>query len=57
MELTATDGRHCHWTLEDRTLHKVKDIINGYVECCPYDCRWVIRGAGLEIHGRTAHLS
>lgn len=55
IELTATDGRHCHWTFENMTLHRVKDIIKGYVDSCPYDCEWVISGASARICGKIIH--
>lgn len=49
--LTATDGRVCRWEFWGCTLTHVKDLIRGYVGCCPYDCDWTIRGGGMTIKG------
>jgi len=35
------------------TLTHVKDLIKGYVESCPYDCDWTIRGGGMKIQGKS----
>lgn len=51
--LTATDGRVCRWEFKKCTLTHVKDIVRGYVESCPYDCDWTIRGGGMKIQGRS----
>ena len=51
--LTATDGRMCRWEFWKCTLGHVKFVIKGYVECCPYDCEWTIRGGGMTIRGRS----
>mgnify|MGYP001037639686 FL=1 len=51
--LTATDGRVCRWEFQKCTLTHVKDIIKGYVESCPYDCDWTIRGGGMKIQGKS----
>lgn len=51
--LTATDGRACHWRFWRCTLTHVKDLIKGYVESCPYDCDWTIRGGGMTIRGQS----
>ena len=51
--LTATDGRVCRWEFKGCTLTHVKDLIRGYVESCPYDCDWTIRGGGMTIRGKS----
>ena len=51
--LTATDGRVCRWEFWKYTLTHVKDLIKGYVESCPYDCDWTIRGNGMKIQGKS----
>lgn len=51
--LTATDGRECRWEFKGCTLTHVKDLIRGYVESCPYDCNWTIRGGGMTIRGMS----
>lgn len=51
--LTATDGRVCRWEFWNCTLTHVKDLISGYVESCPYDCDWTIRGGGMTIRGKS----
>lgn len=51
--LTATDGRVCRWEFKKYTLAHVKDIIKGYVESCPYDCNWTIRGNAMKIQGKS----
>lgn len=51
--LTATDGRVCRWEFWNCTLTHVKDLIRGYVESCPYDCDWTIRGGGMTIRGKS----
>lgn len=51
--LTATDGRVCRWEFWNCTLTHVKDLIRGYVESCPYDCDWTIRGGGMTIRGMS----
>lgn len=51
--LTRTDGRVCRWEFWKCTLAHVKDIVKGYVESCPYDCDWTIRGNGMKIQGRS----
>lgn len=51
--LTATDSRVCRWEFWKCTLTHVKDLIRGYVESCPYDCDWTIRGGGMTIRGKS----
>ena len=51
--LTATDGRVCRWEFRGCTLTRVKDLVRGYVESCPYDCDWTIRGGGMKIEGKS----
>lgn len=51
--LTATDGRECRWEFRKCTLTHVKDLIRSYVESCPYDCDWAIRGGGMKIQGKS----
>ena len=51
--LTATDGRVCRWEFKGCMLTHVKDMIRGYVESCPYDCDWTIRGGGMTIRGMS----
>ena len=51
--LTATDGRVCRWEFWNCTLVHVKDLIRGYVESCPYDCDWTIKGGGMTIRGMS----
>ena len=51
--LTATDGRECRWEFKGCTLVHVKDLIRGYVESCPYDCDWTIKGGGMTIRGMS----
>lgn len=51
--LTRMDGRVCRWEFKRYTLRRVKNIIKDYVESCPYDCEWKIRGNGVNIQGRS----
>lgn len=51
--LTATDGRVCRWEFWNCTQKHVKDLVRGYVESCPYDCDWTIKGGGMTIRGMS----
>lgn len=51
--LTATDGRVCRWEFWNCTLAHVKDLIRGYVESCPCDCDWTIKGGGMTTRGES----
>ena len=51
--LTATDGRVCRWEFWNCTLTHVRELIKGYVESCPYDCDWTIKGGGMTVRGMS----
>ena len=52
VELVRTDGTVCRWSLKC-SLDGARDLVNGYVRSCPYDCEWTMTNGEIMIEGRS----
>ena len=42
VELIRSDGLVCKWQFDNCSKQLAKGLVKGYIESCPYDCKYTI---------------